>query len=454
MDFTLNSKAVLTNLTPGVQQAVKKYLTMPNPKYAEAQKMNRTTRGIDRELRFYQEITDGLVCPRGCARQLYSLCQNHGEDIQIIDQRRSLDPVEFTFAGELRPLQTQAVDGVSSRDSGLLEAGTGAGKTVMGLHIIAERKQPALIIVHTRNLLDQWLDRIEQFLGIPRAEVGIIGGGKFSIGNRITVATVQSLYKRVDEVVPHIGHLVLDECHRAPSRTFTEAVSAFDCKYILGLTATPWRRDGLSKVIFWHVGDVTGRIDKQDLIQAGNLCPAEVQWIKTEFTPSMDASEFYSKALSELTEDDTRNRLVCRTVSEKNGYGVSLILSDRRAHCDMLQNILSDVHGIHAEVLTGGTTPKDREQIISSLQGGECHYLIATGQLVGEGFDLPGISTVFLTTPVKFSGRLIQYVGRALRPAPGKDRALIIDFVDVEDPVFTASAKARHYVYLNEKITM
>ncbi len=452
MIFKLNSKAILTGLNPATREAVKRRLTMPNPKYAEAKKMGRATWGIDRELKFYHEAPDFLACPRGAAKQLYFLCTRMGEDIRIIDERRILAPAEFQFQGKLRPLQQQAVDGILSRDSGLLEAGTGAGKTVMGLYLVAERKQPALIIVHTKELLNQWIDRIEQFLGIPRDEIGIIGSGKFTIGDRITVATVQTLFKRVDDVVPHIGHLVVDECHRVSSRTFTDAVTAFDCKYLLGLTATPWRRDGLSKVIFWHVGDVAGRIDKQDLVQAGNLCPAEVKWIKTGFSPFVDASEFYSKALSELTEDSTRNRLICRTVAENNGHGVSLVLSDRKEHCQVLKNILEDAHGIQAEVLTGATTKSDRERIIKALQNDECRYLIATGQLIGEGFDLPGISTVFLATPVKFSGRLIQYIGRALRPAPGKDKAVIFDFVDGLNPVFAASAKSRNYTYENQGI--
>lgn len=452
MNFTLNSKAFLSKLNPATRQAVKRYLTMPNPEFSESIKRNRYTKGIDRDLKFYEESQAGLTCPRGCAATLYHLCERMGEDIQIIDHRRNLEPLNFSFAGELRPLQQQAVKGVLSRESGLLESPTGAGKTIMALYLIAQRKQPALIIVHTKELLNQWVSRIKTFLGIPRDGIGIIGGGKFSIGSRITVATVQSLYKRVDEVVPFIGHIVCDECHRAPSRIFTEAVNAFDSRYRLGLTATPWRRDGLSKVIFWTMGDVTGKIDKQDLVDQGNLCPAEVQWIKTEFNPSVDASEFYSKALSELTEDGPRNRLICQTVANNSGHGVSLILSDRKAHCDALQKILPDIHGIHAEVLTGSTSPKDRERIITALQDDECRYLIATGQLIGEGFDLPGISKVFLTTPVKFSGRLIQYIGRALRPAPGKDKAIIFDFVDIKNPIFQASAKSRKQTYQKERI--
>lgn len=447
MIFTLHRKVILTLLAPETQKAIKAYLTMENPKYIEAKKMGRNINNIPMELTFYQEESNGLHCPRGCADTLYRLCKKMGEDPRVFDFRRTLAPVDFTFAGELRPLQRRAVGGVLGRAVGLLEAGTGAGKTVMGLYLIAERQQPALVMVHTKELLNQWIDRIKTFLGIPRDEIGVIGGGKFSIGSRITVATVQSLYKRVDDVAPHIGHLVVDECHRAPSRMFTEAVNSFDAKYRLGLTATPWRRDGLSKAIFWTMGDVTGRIDKQALVHAGSLCPAEVRWVNTDFETFTDASNFYSKALAELTEDELRNHLICKTVSENNGHNISLILSDRKKHCDTIKNILSDAHGIDAKVLTGSTSQQKRKRIISALQSGECRYLVATGQLIGEGFDLPGISTVFLTTPIKFSGRLIQYIGRALRPAPGKEKAVIFDFVDKRVPVFRASAKARHYTY-------
>lgn len=146
------------------------------------------------------------------------------------------------------------------------------------------------------------------------------------------------------------------------------------------------------------------------------------------------------------------NQLICRTVAENNSNGITLVLSDRKAHCQALKGFLFNGHCIHAEVLTGSTSPKERKRIITALKGDKCKYLIATGQLIGEGFDLPGISTVFLTTPVKFSERLIQYIGRALRPAPCKDKAVIFDFVDSENPIFKASAKSRKRTDQNERI--
>ena len=452
MEFKLQNKLCLSGMKPETLRVIKARVTLKNPAYIEAEKMGRYTQDIEPELKFYEETRKELICPRGVATQIYRICQNHGETIKFIDHRRTLSPSEFVFHGVLRPLQQPAVEDVLRQDFGLLEASTGSGKTAMALYMIAERQQPALIMVHTKELLNQWIDRIEQFLKIPRDEIGIIGAGSFNIGKKITVSMIQTLAKKPDKVAPHIGYLILDECHRAPAMQYVKAVEAFDCKYMTGLTATPWRRDGLSRVIFWHIGDVTGSIDKQDLLDNGNLCQAEVKWIKTEFNTLIDASANYSKALSELTEDYNRNRLVSDTIAKNNGTGISLILSDRKSHCQTLHDTLFKENGIKTEILTGATSKTERGRIIESLQQGRCKYLIATGQLIGEGFDLPGISTMFLATPIKFSGRVIQYIGRALRPAPGKDKAVIFDFVDVLNPVFKSSAMSRLYTYKQQKI--
>ena len=182
------------------------------------------------------------------------------------------------------------------------------------------------MIIHNRELQNQCVDRIETFLHIPADEIGIIGAGKKVIGNKITVALVQSLYKCADEVSPYIGHLVIDECHRTPSRTFTKATVAFDCKYMLGLSATPWRRDKLSRLIFWHIGDVIHEVDKADLIQNGHILQAEVITRETKFKPYFDPTNEYSKMLSELTEDDQRNQLIAADVATetRNGGGICL----------------------------------------------------------------------------------------------------------------------------------
>ena len=296
---------------------------------------------------------------------------------------------------------------------------------------------------------NQWVDRIETFLGIPADEVGIIGGGKKRIGKRITVALVQSLYKCTREVSQHIGHLIIDECHRTPSRTFTEAVSSFDSKYMLGLSATPWRRDKLSKLIFWFLGDVIHEVNKTDLVENGHILQAEVVTRETSFKPYYDPTNEYSRMLGELTADDERNHLIAGDVAREsqNGGGICLVLSDRRGHCERLKSVLLDKFKVPAEVLTGDVSNSQRKDIVSRLNAGKIKILIATGQLIGEGFDCPEMQTLFLATPIKFSGRVLQYLGRILRPAPGKENARVFDYVDANVGVLVASAKARKRVY-------
>jgi len=440
----------LSNIPLELRQILVRRLTTPNPKWIENNRMGRWNGKTPENLCFYRETdAGGLILPRGFARQLILLCREKDVDYKIDDNRRSFSPVEFNFTGRLKSFQQTAVDTMLKKDFGTLNAPTGAGKTVMALYMIARRKQPALILVHTKNLAFQWVERIENFLNIPADKIGFIGGGKQRIGKEITVALVQSIYKRTDEVIPYIGHLVVDECHRTPSRTFTEAVSAFDSKYALGLSATLFRRDKLSKLIFWHIGDTHHQVDKSRLIANGDILHADVITRETDFRPYSDPTTEYSRMLSELTEDAGRNRMIAEDVAQEaaKGNGICLVLSDRKSHCRTLQEILEGKHGIESELLTGDTSPKMRRSIVDRLNNGEVKVLVATGQLIGEGFDARELSTLFLATPIKFSGRVLQYLGRVLRPAPGKDKALVFDYVDINVGPLRASARSRQRVY-------
>jgi len=336
-----------------------------------------------------------------------------------------------------------------SKEFGTLSSPTGSGKTVMALYIISKRGQPALIVVHTRELAVQWIERIETFLKIPASEVGYIGGGKNKIGEKITVALVQSLYKCAAEVSQHIGNLVVDECHRIPSRTFAEAVTEFDSKYMLGLSATPYRRDKLSKLIFWHLGDVHHQVDKNHLIRTGDVLPVSVITRETDFKPYFDPVNQYSKMLLELTLNDKRNRLIAADVAKETQKerGICLVLSDRKKHCETLQSLLKYKYKISSEMLTGSLSAGHREKVLDRLNKGKVKVLIATGQLIGEGFDCRNLSTLFLATPIRFSGRVVQYLGRILRPAPGKEKARLFDYVDIHVDTLKNAARARQKAY-------
>ncbi len=448
--ITIDARLRLANLPPALLEQLTERFQMLNPKWLENQRMGRWNRGTKKILRFYRRSgRNGLVIPRGYARQLILQLKREHRRYVIDDRRRLAPAVDFAFDGTLKAFQKEAVERMAGRDFGTLSAPTGSGKTVMGLALIARRRQPTVVVVHTKDLAFQWIDRIEQFLGVPADEVGLIGAGKKKTGERITVALVQSLYRSADAVAPSTGHLVVDECHRTPSRTFTEAVTAFDCRYMLGLSATPWRRDKLSKLIFWHLGDVHHEVDKARLEAHGHILKADVVVRPTAFEPYFDPVNEYTRMLSELTADDDRNRLIAADVANeaRSGKGVCLVLSDRKKHCETLKGILHFKFGTPSALLTGDLNNEARQAVLAQLRAGKVAVLIATGQLIGEGFDCPDLSTLFLATPIRFSGRVMQYLGRILRPARGKAHARVYDYVDERVAPLAAAARARQRVY-------
>lgn len=452
MKIAITKTLKVTDIPQALYDDLVDRLQFVNPKWLENQRMGRWNRGTPKILKFFRRNgAENLIIPRGYMRQLLLLSRKYGIDATIDDNRRKLGDVPQIFKGSLKPFQQTAVNAMLARDFGTLSAPTGSGKTVMALYIIAHRQQPALVIVHTKELAYQWIDRIQSFLSLPAGDIGLIGDGKFTLGPGITVALVQSLYKRVREVSLHIGHLVVDECHRAPSRIFTEAVKGFDAHYMLGLSATPYRRDGLSKLIFWHLGDVHHEVQLDGLVAGGDILDVEVVFRPTRFNPYYDPVSEYSKMLTELVADDQRNRLIAADIADevlnRQRPGVCLVLSDRKQHCLTLQILLKHKYHVVADVLTGDLSMEQRNRVIERINHNQIRVIIATGQLIGEGFDCAQLSTLFLSTPIRFSGRLLQYLGRILRPSRGIDRAKVYDYVDELVGPLKAAAKAREKAY-------
>jgi superfamily II DNA or RNA helicase len=217
---------------------------------------------------------------------------------------------------------------------------------------------------------------------------------------------------------------------------------------MLGLSATPWRRDDLTNLIYWYMGDLHHKIEQGELMQSGDILAVEVIHRDTAFVTTYDPVEEYPAMLSELTEDRTRNALIAADVIEeaRSAGGVCLVLTDRKEHCRALSELIGAC-GVEAAVLTGDVADADRRELVERLNGGAIRILIATGQLIGEGFDCKALSTLFLTTPVKFDGRLLQYLGRVLRPGPGRAKARVYDYIDVHVGPLKAAARSRQKVY-------
>jgi len=439
--LTVSSDCLFAGISFAFENELKARLTIDNPQYAAAKKYGRWIgKKLKPQLKYYQPVVQGIRFPRGFANQAVLIFREHtGRDPEIIDNRLMLPDVEFSFSGVLRSYQQVAVEEAKKRSFGVIESGTGSGKTVMGLSLIAARKQPALVVVHTKELLYQWRDRAEQFLD---CEVGLIGDGKFTV-RPLTISIVNSARNRVAELVSSFGHLVVDECHRVPATLFTDVVSRFDCQYLLGLSATAFRSDSeMTKLIYFFMGDRVHRVDAEELKATGAILKPEIIRKSTSFTYRYRGD--YQSLIKALTRHEGRNMQIlediCRVAAEP-ASGTCLVVSDRVSHCTLFVEKLEH-RGIAVELLTGRILPEKRSTIVDSVQKGEIQVLVATLQLISEGFDCPGLSTLFLTTPISFEGRLLQVIGRIMRPAENK-RARVFDYIDEDIPALGRSARSR-----------
>ncbi len=442
--LTVSSHCLFTGISLALEKAIKERLTIPNPKYTAAKQYGRWVgKKLLPTLKYYDPVPTGLRFPRGFANQSVILCRElMGESPQIIEQRRLLDELSLSFTGVLRPYQEEAVQAVTARSFGVLEAGTGSGKTIMALAIIAARRQPTLIIVHTKELLYQWQQRITDFLSLS---AGLIGDGKCDI-QPVTVAIVNSARKMVDELAPLFGHLIVDECHRVPATLFTEVVSRFDSHAMLGLSATAFRSDeGTTRLISIFMGDPAHRIDQAHLQATGAIITPKLCQQTTQFSHHYQGD--YQALITALTSHHGRNLQIIEEivrVAERPDNGVILVVSDRVSHCEVFASQLIQ-RGLSTALLTGQTPAETRINIVKAVQEGSFRVLVATLQLIGEGFDCPGLSTLFLTTPITFEGRLLQVLGRIMRPAAGK-QAEVYDFVDISVPTLRRSAETRRKI--------
>ena len=442
--LTVAGKCHLAGISGPFLAELQNRLTIDNPKYHAAKKYGRWVGKNFKQKLFFYELTEGcIIFPRGYAAQAIELCRKYmGRGPEIEDLRRRLPEVNFSFKGKLRQYQQEAVADILRKHFGVLVAGTGSGKTVMALDVIAQRQQPALIIVHSRELMYQWEEKVGQFLGI---EAGLIGDSKFAI-RPLSIAIVNTARRRLDELIPCFGHVIVDECHRVPATLFTQVVTRFDSYFMLGLSATAYRReDGLTRLIYLHMGDRVHEVDPKKLEASGAVLKPEFIQKETDFKYVFRGN--YQSLMNALTKNTARNEQITDDICQEatGSEGITLVVSDRVAHCQQLAKLLVG-KGLQVSILTGKQSARERSAVVAAIHRGEVKVLVSTLQLVGEGFDAANLATLFLTTPIKFSGRLRQVIGRILRPASGK-QPRVIDYVDGRVGVLKNSAGLRLRAY-------
>jgi superfamily II DNA or RNA helicase len=407
-----NVKISRAGLTPALAQFLKEELNFPNSEFFIKKNSGRTTFETPRYFNLIEEKEKEILIPRGLIGKLLRFCKESHLAFEFIDARKLKPSTSNVFNASLRNYQTEVIEAASKKDYGVIVAPPGSGKTIIGLKIVVDKGQPALIIVHRKQLLEQWTERVEAFLGIPKREIGIIGQGKAKIGKQITVATIQSLTKQIESLQNQFGTIIVDECHHIPAETFRNTIEKLQTFYLYGLTATPFRKYTDGKLIFTHLGEVIAKIQPNEI---ENVKQVKINIRNTELIVPYNSKTDSFESLSKILVHDTgRNNLILEDVkAELNQGKKAVIITERKEHIDTLYLFLKRVYETIA--LSGEDSETTRTAKWKTLQEGNFQVLITTGQYFGEGTDLKTINCLFLVYPFSFEGKLIQYIGRVQR---------------------------------------
>ena len=434
-----------TQLNQKLVVFLREQLNFYNSDYLTKKNLGKSVFNTEKFFKLIEESKNEIMIPRGFSASLVQFCNKESIPYKIIDKREKKESIDFDSNIELLDHQKIALERVGEKDFGVIVSPPGSGKTILGLEIIAEKQQPALIIVHRKQLFDQWIERIQDFLKIPKKEIGQIGNQKKKIGKHITVAMIQSL-SRIDdysEIANIFGTIIIDECHHIPAKSFREAIVNFNAFYLYGLTAIPKRKNNDQKLIFIYIGNILYQINQYEYLAEKNI-KTEINIKETElFAPFDYKIDNYETISRILVHDTQRNCLILKDIEENvSRFKNILILSERKAHVDILHLYLKDKY----ETITihGEDSESSRRSKIEQIKEGHFKIVISTGQYFGEGIDINNLECLFIVYPFAFEGKLIQYIGRIQR---SEKRPVVFDYRDSKIDYFEKMFKQRNRYY-------
>jgi superfamily II DNA or RNA helicase/very-short-patch-repair endonuclease len=430
-------------LPPGLRNRLLRLAAFQNPEFYKAQAMRLSTYDKPRVIACAEDHPQHIGLPRGCLDEVRQSLSQIGIRTAVRDERYAGRSIDVAFQGELRADQAAAARAILAHDTGVLAARTAFGKTVVAAWLIAERGVNALIIVHRRQLLDQWVERLSTFLGLPAKSIGRIGGGRSRATGRIDVAIIQSLVRKgvVDDRVADYGHVIVDECHHLSAQSFEQVVRQAKARLVVGLSATVTRKDGHHPIIFMQCGPVRYRVDARAQAAARPfehvvlVHPTTFQPAKA---PDPDKRVEFQTLYQSLIDDEARNGRICDDIVESASTGRwPIVLTERNDHLDRLEHALAG-RVRHLVVLRAKMGKKQRQAVadqLGSIPSDEARVILATGKYVGEGFDDPRLDTLFLTLPVSWRGTIAQYAGRLHRLYDSKREVRVYDYADLNVPM-------------------
>ena len=421
---------------------IKQELNIFNTEYAIKKKLGKSVYKTERYFHLLEESGDTVIIPRGFLPALLLFLESNSIAYEIIEKYEPREPTKHTSFIQLREYQKDLIRKISEKHNGIIIAPPWSGKTVIALDLVAQKQTKTLILVNRRELLAQWVERIEQFLWISKTHIGVISGTKKKVGERVTVATFQSLtrYEKLPELHNAFDMIIVDECHHISAESYRKIVLKFSTKYCFGLTATHERQFGKEKIAELMIGGIIGELESHENVVEQSF---EIRCIQTDiFLPFRYSTSHYETLAKTICYDTGRNQLIVKEVMTevKNGRKV-LLLTERKEHIEILLLYLKTL--CECITLSGDDAKSARDLKMKQIRGGHYSIIIATGQFLWEWIDVPGIESLVLAFPFGFKGKLIQYIWR-MRWVGVKS---IIDFCDGKIPFLLKQWKSREKYY-------
>jgi superfamily II DNA or RNA helicase len=434
---------------PALVAALKHAASLHNPEFYEKERMRFSTWNTPRFIRCYRESVGQLLLPRGLRETAERIVREAGSTLVVTDAYTEFTPIGIELQATLTSDQFDAVESLAAHDLGMLVAPPGSGKTVVGCGLIARHRVPTLVIVDRKPLVEQWRERLVTHLDLDVKQIGQLGGGRSKTKGVVDVVMVQSLARRDDvaEFTAGYGLVIVDECHHVPAVSFERAVREIPVRRWVGLTATPYRRDGLQAMMAMHCGAV-----RHSMSAPAEAARHSLQLIVHETAhQSTQDWQHIQATFRDLVEDDTRTASICDDIAAASTGGRNcLVLTRWTEHLEVIATELKS-RGVDVLVLHGQMGKKARAAILEKLEQPPRRdiglVLAATSSLLGEGFDCPPLDTLFLAFPIKFKGSVVQCVGRVMRPTADKTSVEVHDYVDTLVPVLDRMHNERRAAY-------
>ena len=413
------------------------------------------------------EMKDGyLMLPRGCEETAVDFFKSNDIVVRIEDKTNSGQKIDVEFNGSLYEEQQRAIESLEAHRCGTLYATTAFGKTVTAAALIARKKVNTLILVHTKALLDQWRERLEEYLSTdfqpeqqPKGrgrrkkfqQFGALSSTENTLNGKIDIALLQSCMSD-NEVKPFVcdyGMVIVDECHHAPAVNFERVLREVNARYVYGLTATPIRKDGHQPIIFMQCGEIRYTADSKSQQAQQSFRRLLIPRFTSHRNLKADGGN-YAQVIDELIENESRNKLILHDVAANLAEGrTPIILTARTAHVDLLTEQCRKICPNVIRLVGNDFAKAKREAMekLSCVPNDEPLVVVATGKYVGEGFDLPRLDTLMLALPVSWKGLIAQYTGRLHRNYPDKTETRIYDYIDLRVPICDSMYRKRLHGY-------